>query len=84
MAKPVRAPFGLAGIWENWSSPTTGERERNIKSCAVPRGRKAQVMSSKMQDAKAVEGYRCCQTVGITPASASQYDRQARHTSKPE
>jgi putative SOS response-associated peptidase YedK len=36
MAKPVRAPFGLAEIWENWSSPTTGEWERTFAIITVP------------------------------------------------
>lgn len=30
------SPFGLAGIWENWRNPTTGEWERTFAIITVP------------------------------------------------
>jgi putative SOS response-associated peptidase YedK len=30
------SPFGLAGIWENWRNPTTGEWERTSAIITVP------------------------------------------------
>ena len=30
------SPFGLAGIWENWKNPTTGEWERTFAIITVP------------------------------------------------
>ena len=31
-----RSPFGLAGIWENWRDPDTGEWERTFAIITVP------------------------------------------------
>jgi putative SOS response-associated peptidase YedK len=30
------SPFGLAGLWENWKNPTTGEWERTFAIITVP------------------------------------------------
>jgi putative SOS response-associated peptidase YedK len=30
------SPFGLAGIWENWRNPNTGEWERTFAIITVP------------------------------------------------
>jgi putative SOS response-associated peptidase YedK len=30
------SPFGLAGLWENWKNPTTGEWERTFVIITVP------------------------------------------------
>jgi putative SOS response-associated peptidase YedK len=30
------SPFGLAGLWENWRNPTTGEWERTFAIITVP------------------------------------------------
>jgi putative SOS response-associated peptidase YedK len=30
------SPFGLAGLWENWCDPNTGERERTFAVITVP------------------------------------------------
>jgi putative SOS response-associated peptidase YedK len=31
-----RSPFGLAGLWENWKNPNTGEWERTFAIITVP------------------------------------------------
>jgi putative SOS response-associated peptidase YedK len=30
------SPFGLAGLWENWKNPSTGEWERTFAIITVP------------------------------------------------
>jgi putative SOS response-associated peptidase YedK len=30
------SPFGLAGLWENWRNPNTGEWERTFAIITVP------------------------------------------------
>ena len=30
------SPFGLAGLWENWGNPSTGEWERTFAIITVP------------------------------------------------
>jgi putative SOS response-associated peptidase YedK len=30
------SPFGLAGLWENWRNPKTGEWERTFAIVTVP------------------------------------------------
>ena len=30
------SPFGLAGLWENWRNPNTGEWERTFAVITVP------------------------------------------------
>jgi putative SOS response-associated peptidase YedK len=30
------SPFGLAGLWENWKNPNTGEWERTVAIMTVP------------------------------------------------
>ena len=36
IAMKDRSPFGLAGIWENWRDPNTGEWERTFAIITVP------------------------------------------------
>jgi hypothetical protein len=35
------SPFGLAGLWENWCDPNTGEWERTFAVITVPSNRSA-------------------------------------------
>jgi putative SOS response-associated peptidase YedK len=36
VAMKDRSPFGLAGLWENWKNPNTGEWERTFAIITVP------------------------------------------------
>ena len=36
IAMKDRSPFGLAGLWENWCDPNTGEWERTFAVITVP------------------------------------------------
>jgi len=44
------SPFGLAGIWENWRNPTTGEWERTFAIITVPSNELVAQIHNRMPD----------------------------------
>ena len=51
------APFGLAGIWENWRNPHTGEWERTFAIITVPSNDLVSQIHSRMPAILEPDGY---------------------------
>jgi putative SOS response-associated peptidase YedK len=51
------SPFGLAGLWENWSSPNTGEWERTFAVITVPSNELIAQIHNRMPAILKPEGY---------------------------
>jgi putative SOS response-associated peptidase YedK len=51
------SPFGLAGLWENWRNPNTGESERTFAIITVPSNELVRQIHDRMPAVLEPAGY---------------------------
>ena len=51
------SPFGLAGLWENWRNPNTGEWERSFAIITVPSNELVRQIHDRMPAIVTPESY---------------------------
>jgi hypothetical protein len=67
------SPFGLAGLWENWRNPNTGEWERTFAIITVP----SNELVGRIHNRMPITYPSASMTMGLISTRVNKPDRQS-------